>query len=541
MCKFWENLTPYKKTIVILGGIIIVGFVLRAYNFSEWLRFNMDQARDVVLVEDSIQENSWPLLGPRAGGTDFRLGAIFYDFQIASAKIFGAIPASVAYPDLLFSLLSIPLFFLLARIYFAKPVALSLTWLFSISYFVIKYSRFAWNPNSTPFFVMLFIYAVYRVGISEESKDKLWAIIAGVAMGIGMQLHTTLLIILPVVALIFAYQLFKNKKLTIACATLVFIAVVFVNIPQISSEIQTGGLNTQTFILSIANKNGRNTNLVDNLTLNISCHLRANYGILTAYGNEEECGYSDVYKDVKKLDNAKVPLLDKIILVLYIFLASIFSIGGYYLMFRKIKKETDSKRKLLAKLVGFYVLLTFVFFIVWATELSMRFFLILEFVPFLLLGFWLEYIWENTGKLWLIVVLVTLISFFNLQKNYSVFKDLQFGGREINNNFEYITLGETNFVVNFMWDNNEGEKIAYLDAQAGYLFKAFRSLRFVAGKSGLELIELNKAVNLVSGDRLFYLKNAADGCELPGNIAAKYSVEKCEIYRQLSVFDLRVR
>ena len=541
MCQFWKKLNPTKKTIVIFACIFLLGFVFRAYNFSDWLRLNMDQSRDIVLVENATSTQSWPLLGPKAGGTEFRLGPAFYYFQIISAKIFGASPASVALPDLFFSLLSIPLFFLLARIYFNKSISLSLTWLFAISYFVIKYSRFAWNPNSTPFFVMLFIYSVYRINNTEKYEKIWWAILAGFSMGVGMQLHTTLLIIMPVAALFFAYYLLKNKTLTVAVASVMLASILLINAGQIVSEVRTGGLNTLAFFLSSTTKNSRNTNFLDNLALNATCHVRANFGIVASYGREEECGYADVVRDAKKLDGNRMPLTDKITLVLYMLGATVFSLGGYYLLFRAMRKEADEKKRLFLKLALSYVILTFLFFTIWATELSMRFFLILEFVPFLLLGFWLKFLAEKSKKRWLIISIVLIFSFLSLQKDYVVFKDLQFGGREINDNFEYITLGEVNFVVDYMQKNNAGEKISYLDAQGGYLFKALRSLQFVAKKTGLEIVELNKDVELATGDRLFYLKNSKGNCQLEDRIAIKYAVEDCVNYRQFSVFNLKVK
>jgi 4-amino-4-deoxy-L-arabinose transferase-like glycosyltransferase len=540
MHQFWKKLNLTKKTSLILVGIVLLGFIFRAYSFSEWLRFNMDQSRDIALVENAISTHSWPLLGPKAGGTDFRLGPAFYYFQIISAKIFGASPASVAFPDLLFSLLSIPLFFLLARIYFNKSISLSLTWLFAIAYFVIKYSRFAWNPNSTPFFVMLFIYSVYRISNTQKYEKIWWTILAGLSMGIGMQLHTTLLIIMPVAALFFAYYLFKNKTLTVAVASVMLASILSINVGQIVSEVRTGGLNTLAFFLSSTTKNSRNTNFLDNLALNATCHIRANFGIVASYGREEECGYVDVARDLKKLDGNRMPLSEKIRLMFYVLGATIFSLGGYYLLFREMRKEADEKKRLFLKLVITYIILTFLFFTIWATELSMRFFLILEFVPFLLLGFWLKFLAEKNKKLLLIAV-VTIFSFFSLYKDYSVFRDLQFGGREINGNFEYITLGEAKFVVDYIGRNNAGEKTSYLDAQAGYLFKSLRSLQFIAKKTNLEIVELTKAVNLEGGARLFYIRSASDSCRLPENVLAKYEVEKCATYRQFSVFALKVK
>ena len=541
MCKFWKNISLNQKSLVTIAIIVLIGFVFRAYNFSEWLRFNMDQSRDISLVEYSINNHNWPLLGPKAGGTEFRLGSAFYDFQIFSAKIFGASPVTVAYPDLFFSLLSIPLFFLLVRALFVRTISFSLTWLFAISYFVIKYSRFAWNPNSTPFFVMLFIYSIYRISNTKGKDKNWWAVSAGIAIGICIQMHTTLLIIMPVVALIFAYYLFKNKTLTKISLSIILVSAMFVNIPQIISELKTGGLNTFAFISSIKNKNSRNGSINENLILNLVCHTRANFGIITSYGQEEECGYNDVIRDAKKLDGKRMLLTDKIVFVLYVFGAIIFSLGGYYLVIYELRKEINRDKKIFLKLFLSYVILTFLFFIAWATELSMRFFLILEFVPFLLLGFWLKFLSEKVKKQWISVVIMLVLSFLCLRKDYLIFKDLQFGGREINGNFEYITLGEVNFITSYIKNNNNGNKTAYLDAQAGYLFKAFKSLKFIANKFDLELVELDKSINLVSGDRIFYLKSASDNCVLSANIAKKYEVEGCVGYRQFSIFKLRVK
>jgi len=38
-----------KKTIAIFIAIFAVGILVRSYHFSEWLRFNADQARDVAV------------------------------------------------------------------------------------------------------------------------------------------------------------------------------------------------------------------------------------------------------------------------------------------------------------------------------------------------------------------------------------------------------------------------------------------------------------------------------------------------------------
>ena len=153
-----EQIKRIPNYVLILTGIILLGIFLRTYHFHDWLRFNADQSRDAGVVSDFVEGKSGlPLLGPKAGGTEFKLGGAFYYLQITSAKIFGDAPDKMAYPDLLASILAIPLLFLFLKRAFNENIALVLTGVLSVSIFAIKYARFAWNPNSAPFYCLLFL------------------------------------------------------------------------------------------------------------------------------------------------------------------------------------------------------------------------------------------------------------------------------------------------------------------------------------------------------------------------------------------------
>ncbi|MDO9231841.1 MAG: glycosyltransferase family 39 protein [bacterium] len=539
MNNFFGKIKKHQVAILLML-IILVGIFLRTYHFSDWLRFNMDQSRDVELIENLSENNRLPDLGPGAGGTEFLLGPAFYYFQLVSAKIFGAEPEKVAYPDLFFSILSIGMFFLLAKIYFKIPIALALAWLYSISYFAIKFSRFAWNPNSTPFFVMLFIYALYNLAILQKRKIA-WAILTGISLGICIQLHTSLLIILPVLSFFTAIIFFKKKIISATAIVIIVASTIFVNIPQIVSEVRSGGANSYQFILGITSKNERNGSWANNLLLNFSCHIKTNNHILTSLGNENECGYENDWKIFKKLDGTRMTIGEKASFVVLIILSLVFSLGGYFLLFKKAIKESDRNKKLFLGLISSYIILSFLFYITWATELAVRFFLPLLFIPLLILGFWLNFFEKKFKKgLWVAIAIIAIFSSFNLQKIFYTYKDLQYGGREINGDFDYLTLGEGKYIVDFIKNNSEN-KTAYIDAQAGYLFKSLRSLQFLAGKEQIEIIQLRKEIKLNSGDKLFYLKNASAKCELSQEIAKKYDIEKCSIFRQFSVFALKVK
>ena len=218
--------------------------------------------------------------------------------------------------------------------------------------------------------------------------------------------------------------------------------------------------------------------------------------------------------------------------------------GGKIGFFSLLKEHNKALKSLLWLFLGFivgYIFLSFVFYITWATELAVRFFLPLSFVPFIILGFWLNFFEKKFKKgVWIAVAIIAVSSFFNLQKIFYTYRDLQYGGREINGDFDYLTLGEGKYVVDFV-KNNTDKKTNVIDAQAGYLFKSIRSLQFLAGKENIEIIQLKKEIELNSGDRLFYLKNAENKCELSQEIAKKYDIEKCSIFRQFSIFVLKVK
>ena len=184
-------------------AIILVGTFLRTYQHKNWLYFDDDQANDATIVDNFIHGRiKLPELGPNMGNTQFCLGPMFYYFQIASAEFFGDYPDKLAYPDLFFSILTIPLLFYFLKKYFSANLSLTLTGLYTISYFAIKFSRFAWNTNSMPFFILLFLLAMLEFLKNREKTSWWWALALGLATGVGVQLHAMLLVIFPIMGIL---------------------------------------------------------------------------------------------------------------------------------------------------------------------------------------------------------------------------------------------------------------------------------------------------------------------------------------------------
>lgn len=266
------NLKSLKKNwhIYALAIIMIAAFFVRSYHFEDFLLFRADQARDIFYVQ-AVQEEGigeLRLLGPSFGGrvtiegkedsgTDFfYLGPIYYYFQTLSAFIFQEVsPSVMAYPDFLFSLLSIPLFFLLLSQFFSKKVSILTTIVFAFSFVLLQYSRFAWNVNQLIFWEILLALSMLRANFSKNRKKAgLWMISASISVTVLMQLHPLSALGFLVIASIFLIK-YKPKISIRAWAVVLFAALLLLS-PVIASEIKNNGDNARRFLVSFNNEEG---------------------------------------------------------------------------------------------------------------------------------------------------------------------------------------------------------------------------------------------------------------------------------------------
>ncbi|MFA5926302.1 MAG: phospholipid carrier-dependent glycosyltransferase [Parcubacteria group bacterium] len=400
--KNWE----YPALILIVALAIF----LRVYKFDSWLHFGMDQTRDAYLVSEAVKEgpSHLPLLGPRAGGTFVRLGPIFYYFQYLSAEIFHSVaPPVFAYPDLLFSILTIPLFFLFLRYFFSKGTALLVASLYAFNFVMIQFSRFAWNPNSVPFWTLLTFFALLK-SIDENQKKKkyIWLSAAAIGWAIAGQLHFVVLAAIP--AVFFFFLLWTGKWRNYSWKEIVFFAstIIILFLPVILSDIKMQGDNIKQFIWAFEYKPQQH-GLFENIKASITS--RANYYtvILTTYISP----------------TGKASLLAGIVL-------SIFGAG--YLI-HGIRKEENEKRKNFLKLIFVWAGVSFLILIPFAFQIKPRFLFFEIFIPFIFVGMGIEWMmkgekYRNFVSAAAIILALSVIG-LNLEATGAWFNKLKNGGK----------------------------------------------------------------------------------------------------------------
>ena len=491
-----------KVTISILLVVIAVGIFLRTYNFHDWLHFGSDQSRDAILVERVVNGAvSWPLLGADASNTHFKLGPMYYYFQIISVKIFGIGPEKLAYPDLLFSILSIPLLFFLLKRYFSTNISLALAAVYSFSYYAIRYSRFAWNTNPIPFFMMLFLLALHEFLAEKEKTSWWWIIIIGLALGVNVQLHTLLLLLLPPFTFFaLVYLMKKNPKLWKQWMVIFLIAIIL-NLGQIISEKETRFANSQLFLQAVTDRSSSGgERLGKNLLLDMSAHTQANAHILSALGNRDKFDFKFIFFNPKKSDRIGYGLA-----VLGIVASYVFSILGYGALAYNLWKEKDEKKKYFLLLITIYVSLSFLAILPVIHEAPMRYFIHVSFIPFILLGFLLKTVVRKFQQKQILFIggVVIILMFTN---TLSVKAEAEELAAKARGDSGYVVLGEIEPMVEYIRSQSFPQKEAYLSGAARDIY--FKSMSYVAIKRGFKLIRAKNSKSVPAGKPSFSISNS---------------------------------
>lgn len=497
------SFVQYHRVALILILVILVGAMLRLTHFHAWLRFNDDQVRDALIVERMIESHEFPLLGPKAGGTGFNLGPAFYYVEYVSAFVFGDRPESLAYPIVLLSILSLPLFFLLFRQYFDVRITILLTALFACSFFAVKYSRFAWNPNLIPFFLLAFFFLLLDMLNRRDQEHLGRSALLGIVIGIGIQFHTLLLLLFPLVSVgVFLFLFAKGVRWWKSVA---FIAtlVALLNAPFLVSEYRSGGENMRAFFRGAEHKTDEDTSLLETVKTGVKCYTQGNVAILSSLGDLDGC------KVITKSDRKSWVSMARGYAGYVFFGASVI------LLLFVFRKESDLKRRNFLGLSIAYLLVSFAVFFPLSEEVSLRFFLALILFPFLFLGLWIELL-SNTCRsigFAIAIVVVLLLVGLNLFTYQATF--IQHGDEVRNENFGGMRLGEAESMAQFIKEKTPSDETALVDE-----FEHFRSLEYAVEQAGRRIETFSG--DDVSGKTVFFVSENENREKKRAKLTKKY-------------------
>src|SRR3989344_1258854 len=240
--------TELISLIIILGG----GAFLRLYNIRGYMTFLGDEGRDVLIVRRFLVDFDIPFIGPTASVGGFFLGPIYYYFMAPFLALFRLDPVGPAVMVALFGVATIYLLYRFGKELYSPFVGIIASLFYAISPLVIAQSRSSWNPNVVPFFSLLYIYALYK---AVHTQKKIWFLVAGSCVGIGIQLHYLFLFLIPVgVLYLVLYTRPVREKISHylfgVCGFLLFI------LPFLGFEVKNGFPNLRTIMRYLASGEG---------------------------------------------------------------------------------------------------------------------------------------------------------------------------------------------------------------------------------------------------------------------------------------------
>ncbi|MEK7127559.1 MAG: hypothetical protein AAB838_02425 [Patescibacteria group bacterium] len=153
--------------------------LLRIWHLPETAQFSYDEARDAT-AEKSILNGTLTLLGPESqiGSKTIYFGPLHYYLMAPALKFSDYNPLG---PYFLTAIIGGLTAALLA--YFFSPAA---GFFYAVFPLAVIYNRWAWNPNTIPFFIVL--------ALIFASKNKYF--FAGLFAGLATQLHWSAILIL---------------------------------------------------------------------------------------------------------------------------------------------------------------------------------------------------------------------------------------------------------------------------------------------------------------------------------------------------------
>lgn len=358
-----------------LAAIMLGAFFIRSWSLEDTLYFKMDQARDATIAMNAHNEGpgTLTLLGPRAAGTFLRLGPMFYYFQYISTILSGSVePHVMVFPELFFSLLTIPLLYYFLRQFFKRETSVLTSGLYGFSFIATQYSRFAWNPNQTPFWGLLFLLGIYKSATVENKKHAgWWLVLAAVGYGVISQLHFTALLALPVVAALF-WIFFRPRKIKPYFWAIAFSVLALFYVPMLLSELTTGWDNYTQFKYALTAKS-EEFPLTEKIDQSLKLHGLYYSLALTSYGNID----------------------DRVFVYAFIILL-VFALWRGHILW---KKDENQKQKAFLALIGsWFLVFTLLYTKLAFTVLKPRFWLLVIIIPYVFLALLFEWLYRPGRK-----------------------------------------------------------------------------------------------------------------------------------------------
>ncbi len=150
-------------TAATISCLLVIGFWLRIHNLG-LLGLSTDEGHQALAVE-GILKHGYPVV---PSGMIYAWNILYIYMQSLATLVFGLNEFALRLPGVLFSVVSIPMIYLLGRTLFNAKVGLLAAFLLTFSVWEIEFSRFARAYSVYQFFYILSLFTFYKGFIKGE-------------------------------------------------------------------------------------------------------------------------------------------------------------------------------------------------------------------------------------------------------------------------------------------------------------------------------------------------------------------------------------
>lgn len=213
----------FMKVRLILGVILVLGFIWRIYNFEKGFSFAHDQDLYSWIAKDILINHHQRLIGQVTSVEGVFIGSAYYYLMAIFYWIFNLNPLSAVIPTVVGGLITIGSIYWIFSRHFGKYIGAIGAFIYSVSFGVAAYDRWSVPTQPTMLWSVWYLLVILEAIRGNQKIIYLYAVL----LGLLWQIHIALLpvVIIPMIA--FGLRKFEIKKMLIAGIILMLTASPF--------------------------------------------------------------------------------------------------------------------------------------------------------------------------------------------------------------------------------------------------------------------------------------------------------------------------
>ncbi|MFZ1720691.1 MAG: hypothetical protein WAU28_05125, partial [Candidatus Moraniibacteriota bacterium] len=222
--------------------------------------------------------------------------------------------------------------------------------------------------------------------------------------------------------------------------------------------------------------------------------------MLSSLGSGDKCDLPGLESRIRK--KGFVFTLGRIAVGVF---GAVFTLGGWILFFSSLREETNLKRKRAMAVTGAYALIIFATLLSVASGISIRYFIVVEFMPFLLLGFWIRFFQKNMPRIFSsrgvsgVILLFVGLNLWTITDAVSAYRE----GRASTDNV--AVYGEVEVMSRYILGQSASSRQVFLAGKSAYLSRYGKPLEYFAKQEGVILGKVHQAKSVSAGAPFFYI------------------------------------